>query len=89
MVTLEEISKYSPMLLGYGLKKDHTDTIYYICQGYRGKDIAEKLGISLKAVNYRIRKINDILGTDNKIQIALKVFNLIDKEKSLPKRGMI
>lgn len=54
-----------------GLAKREKEIVFHICQGYRNKEIAEKLHISEQTVKSHCNRIYKKLGVSDRLQLAL------------------
>lgn len=54
------------------LNKRHAQCLHLIAQQYSVKDIAKKLNITERTVNYHIQRLNKKMGTKNKHQSVIK-----------------
>lgn len=58
------------------LAKREREIIYHICQGYRNKEIAQKLNISEQTVKSHCNRIYKKLGVSDRLQLALYSYRI-------------
>lgn len=63
------------------LGKREKEIIFHICQGYRNKEIAQKLSISEQTVKSHCNRIYRKIGVSDRLQLALYSFKLLDNTK--------
>lgn len=56
------------------LAKREKEIVFYVCQGYRNKEIAQKLHISEQTVKSHCNRIYRKLGVSDRLQLALYTF---------------
>jgi DNA-binding NarL/FixJ family response regulator len=61
----------------YYLAKREREIVLHICQGYRNKEIAQKLKISEQTVKSYCHKIYKKLGVSDRLQLVLQAHNII------------
>jgi len=64
-----------------GLAKREKEIVLHICQGYRNKEIAEKLQISEQTVKSHCNKIYKKLGVTDRLQLALYSHKILPDTK--------
>jgi len=75
-----DIRDFTQALCKLGLSRAHQETIHCISYGMTNKEIADKLGISVKTVKFRITQINKVLKTKNRMSAVRETFNIIERE---------
>jgi len=63
------------------LAKREKEIVLHICQGYRNKEIAEKLQISEQTVKSHCNRIYKKLGVNDRLQLALYSYKIIPDTK--------
>jgi DNA-binding NarL/FixJ family response regulator len=63
------------------LAKREKEIMAHICQGYRNKEIAQKLNISEQTVKSHCNRIYKKLGVSDRLQLALFAQRIFDKEQ--------
>jgi DNA-binding NarL/FixJ family response regulator len=63
-----------------GLAKREKEIVFHICQGYRNKEIAEKLHISEQTVKSHCNRIYKKLGVSDRLQLALYSYKVWDNK---------
>jgi DNA-binding NarL/FixJ family response regulator len=63
-----------------GLAKREKEIVSHICQGFRNKEIAQKLNISEQTVKSHCNRIYKKLGVSDRLQLALYSFQIWDKD---------
>lgn len=58
------------------LAKREREIVYHICQGYRNKEIAQKLNISEQTVKSHCNRIYKKLGVSDRLQLALYSYRI-------------
>jgi DNA-binding NarL/FixJ family response regulator len=64
-----------------GLAKREKEIVFHICQGYRNKEIAEKLQISEQTVKSHCNRIYKKLGVTDRLQLALYSYKILPDMK--------
>jgi DNA-binding NarL/FixJ family response regulator len=68
-----------------GLAKREKEIVFHICQGYRNKEIAEKLNISEQTVKSHCNRIYKKLGVSDRLQLALYSYQMWPEYTKIPK----
>jgi DNA-binding NarL/FixJ family response regulator len=63
-----------------GLAKREKEIVFHICQGYRNKEIADKLHISEQTVKSHCNRIYKKLGVSDRLQLALYSYKVWDNK---------
>jgi DNA-binding NarL/FixJ family response regulator len=64
-----------------GLAKREKEIVLHICQGYRNKEIAEKLQISEQTVKSHCNRIYKKIGVNDRLQLALYSHKILPESK--------
>lgn len=60
----------------YHLSRRETDTLFYVIRGYTAKEIAQKLGLSPKTIEYHIEQLKNKLNCNKKSELVEKSIDL-------------
>jgi DNA-binding NarL/FixJ family response regulator len=61
---------------GISLARREKEIVFHICQGYRNKEIAQKLSISEQTVKSHCNRIYKKLGVSDRLQLALYSYKI-------------
>jgi DNA-binding NarL/FixJ family response regulator len=65
------------------LTRQESQVVYYICRGYRNKEIAQKLNVTEQTIKSHCNRIYKKFGVTDRLQLAL----LLMRDNSVIKRG--
>ncbi|CDZ78385.1 DNA-binding transcriptional activator UhpA [Legionella massiliensis] len=60
----------------YNLNKRETESLFYLMRGYTAKEIAQRLGLSPKTIEYHIEQLKNKLGCSKKSELVEKSIDL-------------